>query len=461
VDLRSIIAAVASPPGSSARGIVRLSGPGTIDLVAEHLNLAGAPTAPGLHRARLRAEGLEVPCLVLFFRAPRSYTGQDAAEIQLPGNPWLLTRVLEALLGSAARRGLDARHAGPGEFTARAYLGGRMSLTEAEGVAATIAATNDAQLRAAAHLREGRLGRLAGALRDELAGALALVEAGIDFSDQEDVVPIAPPELRGRLRGLRDRIESYLRRAVGMEALDAIPRVVLCGPPNSGKSTLFNALLGRRRAVVSRFAGTTRDVLEEPLHVRTATGPAEIMLVDVAGDDPDGAPLNRLMQAAARGAIDRAELLLECVPPGALPAPPSPRPRRRVLVRTMIDREPGPGRTTPDNWGQDEAAVSAVTGAGVEALRQRLAQILRDRTVSLGADSLALLPRHEAALRSAREGLDEALGLVALDEPRHLTAPELVAASMRRALDDLAALCGEVSPDDVLGRIFRTFCIGK
>ncbi len=454
VDLSAVILAVASPPGRAPRGLVRLSGPDVFDLLDPHLELGGSrrPPRPGLHRARLHLDGLDLPATALLFRGPRSYTGQDAAELQLPGQPPLLERIVDGLLASSAARGLEARRAEPGEFTARAFFLGRMTLTQAEGVAATIAAANDAQLRAASHLRRGRLGALAQELADDLAETLALVEAGIDFTDQEDVVPIAPAPLRRGLGAARDRLDAQLRSAVGMEQLEAIPWVVLSGRPNAGKSTLFNALLGRPRAVVSELPGTTRDVLAEPLALRTPRGTAEVMLVDLAGADEADSPLSRLAQAAAARAAARAELVLLCVPAGD----ETPPPREGVLlVRTKADL----AAPSADPAG---IAVSARTGAGLDALRERIALRVADRAVSLAADALGLQPRHESALRSARRRLEEAAALL---EPAADGGPlidqELVAASLRAALDDLGELSGRVTPDEVLGRIFRRFCVGK
>ncbi len=503
MNLSDTIIAIASPPGRAPRGIVRISGVDTFALLA--LLVSPSPLGIGLRgegiqfpspvgrgvrdegglcngsaqqaraviKARLsipsnNSSNLNLPVLLLTFPAPHSYTGEHAAELQLPGNPHLLERVVNHMLRSAREAQFPARLAEPGEFTARAFFNGRISLTQAEGVAATISAVSDAQLRAAATLRSGGLGDMARRLADRLADALALVEAGIDFTDEEDVVAIPPRELHARLAELRDDLARQLDHAVGFEQLQAIPWVVIAGPPNAGKSTLFNALLGRERAVVSDIAGTTRDVLAEPLHVATAHGDAEIMLVDLAGlDDADPSVLNRRMQQRARDAIDRAELILHCEAVDA-PSETSRRPlavsrgEPTIVLCTKADVHPRNVDRGRSDHRSRSLHVSAITGEGLAELRGAIAARLADRAVSLAADAMALHPRHQAAMAAALAHLNGALATLepAVGE-RSLRDAELIASSMRNALDELSILAGDISPDDVLGRIFASFCVGK
>jgi tRNA modification GTPase len=449
VDTHSTILACATPPGRAARGIVRISGPDAFDLVAR---LAELPSIErGVHRLRLQLEAGECACLVLLAPSPHSFTGEDTVEIQCPGNHLLLDRVIETLLRRASVRGIDARRAEPGEYSARAYLNRRLDLVQAEGVAATIAARSDAELRAAGMLREGKLGDHARTVADAIAGALALVEAGIDFTDEEDIVAITSRDLRDRLVAVRDQIDELLRRSVGFEQLEDIPWVVLAGAPNAGKSTLFNALLGRDRAVVSALAGTTRDVLVEPLSIDTAHGPAEVMLVDVAGREDAATTLQRDMQGSAATAARRAALILICVPAGEVR--PDVR-EREIVVTTKTDLA-----THPPSFG---VCVSASTGQGLDTLRDLIAARLAREAVSLDSDLMVLRQRHESALRAAYEALAEALLIVGPHvDARHLADSELIATALRAALDETAGLAGDVTPDDVLGRIFSTFCIGK
>ena len=440
------IVAVSSPPGRAPRGLIRISGPHAFAILDRLVVWADGTPPRTLARVRLRDPDL--PALAARFPAGHSFTGDDAAELQVPGHPALLEGQLQHALADGARL------AEPGEFTLRAFLAGRIDLTQAEGISATIAAESDAQLRAATLLRDGGLGELASRLADDLAARLALVEAGIDFTDQEDVVPIGPGALDDALAAMLAELDAVLHRAVPWKALDAIPWVALRGPPSSGKSTLFNALLGRARAVVSPAPGTTRDVLIEPLQWTTDDGRRiEVMLVDLAGlDDADAGTLGRDMQAAALAALARADLVLAVHP--AHPLAPADSPA--ITVRTMADRG-GDG-------GPADLAVSARTGEGLDELRAMIARRLGERAVSLAGDMLALQPRHAAAFDAAGAALTAARRRLASHrEDYALPDPEQLAADLRDALDALASLTGQgpMTPDAILGRIFATFCIGK
>lgn len=410
-------------------------------------------------RLRLEARGAAtLPCLALYHPAPNSYTGQDTLEIQLPGNPALLERALHALLDTL--RGHDAtasaRLAEAGEFTQRAYTAGRLDLTRAEGVAATISAVSDAQLQAARLLRTGRLGSWAVRLVDELAQLLALVEAGIDFVDQDDVVAIMPRDLDDGLSRVEAELKALMQRSRSWSSLEALPWVVLAGPPNAGKSTLFNALLGHERAVVSDVAGTTRDVLAEPLAIETDAGErAEVMLVDVAGLDSPAAALDASMQHAARAALDRADLVLWVRPADDdTSSIPEIGNAEIIAVGSKID--------AVRQLSHGDLAVSAHTGDGLDALRRRIAGWIGDRAVTLAGQMLALNSRHHDELSATLADLAEARAMLADQrDAASLRDMELIADRMRVALDHLASLGGAMTPDDVIGKVFATFCVGK
>ena len=497
------IVAVSSPPGRSRRGLVRWSGGRAIEIMLSlcdrverpaispsveekpgapsrqdgaslpvHENApprgnAGASTFHALlqpHRS-WRAVTLaspSIPALLACFPGTRTYTGQPMAELQVPGHPALLDRVLRQSIDAGARL------AEPGEFTLRAYLAGRIDLTQAEGVAAAIAATGDAQLAAANNLRAGSLGRDAAGMVDSLATNLALVEAGIDFTDQDDVVSIAPEKLDGALRVIQSRLDDMLARARPWAVVESPPRVVLVGPPSAGKSTLFNALLGRTRAVVSETPGTTRDALEEPVRLRDASGREfEVMLVDVAGLDTPVARIDLAAQAAARDALARADLLLivndghETRPPVPVELPSN---TPSLHLRTKADLATGGDSAvfSPHGSAPGAIAVSAITGKGLTELRSALAAKLAERGVSVTEQTLVLRPRHESALRAAAASIARARAVLAPSlRSRAIERVELVAGAMREGLDELACLGGTMTPDEVIGRVFATFCVGK
>ncbi|MBL9121879.1 MAG: 50S ribosome-binding GTPase [Phycisphaerae bacterium] len=482
MDLASTIVARGSAPGRSLRSLVRMSGEACGPVLAA-MDESSGRYVRGVRKVRLRFGCRRLACLAFCAVAPASATGEDTLDLLVPGNPDLVAWVESELLGTAARLGHLARPAAPGEFTLRAFARGRIDLTQAEGIAATIAASTTAQLRAARQLADGGLGRFVADLADRTANDLALVEAGIDFTDQEDVVAIEPVVLAGHVGESISAIRLRLERSVPMERIEATPRVVLVGLPNAGKSTLFNALLGRRRAVESPIAGTTRDALEEVAMIETPRGRSEVRLVDVAGVDESGGGFNPAMQERMRAAVERADLVVECVAMGADGRPllslrdnssggtggeqeGSWRSAPRVMAATKADlavpRYTADGDRSPPAPPTDGAvtrlAVSARTGFGLDDLRAAIVAALASRVATLSDETVILAARHETSLRDALAAFEACRTTLASSS---LRAPELVAASLRTALDALGAISGRIAPDDVLGRIFGKFCIGK
>jgi tRNA modification GTPase len=427
------IIAISSAIGAAQRLIVRASGSLARQI---HCDLTSSNTFVGsaARRTRLAFNGLSVPAWVYTFAAPRSVTGEDVIELHIPGNP-LLARML---LNELARHG--ARQAGPGEFTARAYFNGRLDLSEAEGVAAVIAAQSQHELSAARQLMAGELTRRLRPVLDAVAGLLALVEAGLDFSDQ-DVAFVSTPQV---LRGIDDA-DATLQRLVcdsaRFERLSHEPQMVLAGWPNAGKSTLLNALAGARRAVVSHVQGTTRDAIWA--HVSLPRG--RVRLIDVAGIDPSAADsIPFQMQQRAQHTIQQADVLVlvrDCT--DTRPAPPLPRtPDLFVAAKSDL------GGTVTGH----ELPISALTGHRLDVLRERLDKLAFGQAGS-GA-TLALNARHVQSINAARHALARARQCAA-------DAAELLALELREALDALGTIGGAVTADELLGRIFATFCIGK
>lgn len=439
------ICAISSAAGPAARMIVRLSGPRAIALARQLApDQTDLPTAAGC--ARFRIAAMPVLAWVYIFHAPRSYTGEDIVELHLPGNPLLARMTVDALIAAGARP------AEPGEFTARAYFNGRIDLTAAEGVAATVSANSEREMRAARQLMAGELARRLSPVMDQLAEALALVEVGIDFTD-EDVIFIETDELLNRITQAESDLAELVTQSVRFERLSHEPRIVLVGRPNAGKSTLLNALARSARAIASPVAGTTRDVLSAEVALPSGL----VTVLDVAGletvSSPPGAthlsPLADIedqMQRRARAALASADLVVHLREAGD-PSPPIEIDRPvDLVIRSKADI------ASASVADEDAVCVSAVTGEGMDELRDRLDHL------AFGSDgepaSLALNSRH-------RQAIDEVQAALGRARPAAAQGAELAAMELREALEALGRILGSVSPDDLLGRIFARFCIGK
>ncbi len=445
MDTTSTIVAPATPIAPGSRAVVRLSGPAAFDVINAIAD-EDLDRSRGVGPLRLRLPVGVVPTLAIRMPGPTTYTGEDAVELLLPGSPTLIDAVVRALIAHP-----QARHAEAGEFTARAYLNGRLTLEQAEGVAATISAANEEQLRASHRLLDGESGRHYAGMVDQLASALALVEAAADFAEEEHVVPISAGALRETLHALIESIRSESLGQRGREHAAARPMVVLAGPPNAGKTSLFNALLGRTRAVVSPTAHATRDAIVEPLELtHPRLGLLGCDLVDLPGV-PDGLdPIEReSVQAVIDRAIDAADLVLQCDAEARFES--CHRSDNTIRVRTKAD--------FPIAQSDGAIDVSSKSGLNLESLKLLLAETIES---SQREASAGLIPRHRDLADQASTALGRAHAAIEHDPPASLPLEgEVVAAEMRLALDLLGELGGRVHPDEVLGRIFASFCVGK
>lgn len=444
------ISALATPVGTAAIAVVRASGPGVAALTAALCGTAPTPRVATRADYRDRNGVLLDDVLFTFYQGPRSYTGEDSLEISAHGNPFIAQKILEDLFARGCRP------AAAGEFTQRAFLHGQLDLSQAEAVMDLIHARSERALAAANQQLRGALGRHMNRLVDGLLGLLARIEAYIDFPEED-----LPDEDRawalaeiGKLAADTSQLLATSRYG---EVLRDGMKTVIVGEPNAGKSSLLNRLVGHERAIVSPEPGTTRDYLEERLII----GAHSLRLIDTAGLNPAPAPLEQIGMEKALARAAEADLIL-LVLDGSRPIPALPDSLRRLLTReaTLIVRNKADlGGASPlpaDFAGYETIAVSALTGAGLEALQAAIAARADRFAVTVGDEMIAINARHADALTRAQAHLAEAGRKLAADE-----ASELVASELRGALESFGEIAGRIDNERVLDHLFATFCIGK
>jgi tRNA modification GTPase len=442
------IAAVATPFGEGAISLLRLSGPDALE-IADRVCKARVSVFPA-RRQRLAvlsdAAGRKLDeVLVSVHRAPASYTGEDVVEFACHGGILLTQRVLETLCAAGARP------AQPGEFTQRAFLNGKMDLTQAEGVMDLIKAQTDLALRSAAEQLDGRLGQRIQALREDLLGLVAHVEAYIDFPD-EDIDPDTGAALLTRFDAALSDVNALLATAGQGRILREGVRTVIFGEPNVGKSSLLNALAGQNRAIVSPTPGTTRDVIEIFINVKGIP----LKLADTAGLRESTDPVEREGVARARQELERADLTLH-VADASRPPPLVSEPQAAVAsIRVLNKVDLGTDAGWQSDHCREAVRVSCRTGEGLEDLAEAIYRRVTGGQAVWNDSAAAINARHQDCLQRARQSLETARAALSAG-----ISPEFVALDLRGALDAVGAVVGAADAEEILGRIFSTFCIGK
>jgi tRNA modification GTPase len=455
------IVAISTPVGRGGIGVVRLSGPHACDVVAPLLRLRH-PLAAG--RARFGAvidgatDAVLDECVVTYFAAPHSYTGEDVVEIAMHGSPVLLEYVVRECCAGAGKDG-GARLAEPGEFTQRAFLAGRIDLTQAEAVGDLIGSSTLEQARVAARQLGGALAKAVAPVKAELVGLIAAMEAGIDFAE-DDIDVMAAEKIAAKIAEVRGPLEALERSfAYGRVVRDGF-RLAIVGRPNAGKSSLFNRLVERERAIVTATPGTTRDLVTE----RVAIDGIPVELIDTAGLRESTDEAERMGIAKSHEAMADADVVLLVVDAAAVQAAGGiSEEDRAVLERgnlivalNKIDLQQKSLQPITCNLQPATIPTSAVTGEGIAELRAAIVGAVAGPGGGLReAGMLTNLRQHQAVIAAVR-GLDAAGKAVEVGIPH-----EMVLLDLYEALRGLDALTGATTSEDVLRLIFSTFCIGK
>jgi len=446
VSSSETIAAISTPIGEGAIAIVRLSGSGALDVLARIFVGGIVPEAFVPRRVMLGrvqdSSGKLDDVLMTWFRAPNSYTGEDLVEISCHGGILVTRRVLDLVLAAGARM------AEPGEFTQRAFLNGKMDLTQAEAVMDLIRAQTELALRAANEQLSGSLGSEVTEIRELLLTTLAHVEAYIDFPDEE-IDPDTGKSLLDRMVTLENRLERLLATADQGRILRHGLRTVIYGAPNVGKSSLLNLLLGYDRAIVSDIPGTTRDTIEEVINIRGIP----VRLVDTAGARDSAELLESEGIRRTREQVTQADLVIQVVDGSKRPAAIETfEEGKSVLLLNKSDLGIHP------HWHEFVGAVrfSCKNKTGLEALSQAIWDRVMGAKVQLADVRVAINARHQACLQHAKKFLGAARSSF-----QDGKSPEFISIELRGALDAVGEVVGKLDAEDLLGKIFSEFCIGK
>ena len=446
------IAALATPSGTSAIAVIRVSGPAA-SMIAFSL-CAGTLPPRWARRADYKSITGELidSVLLVWFKGPKSYTGEDVLEISCHGNPFIAQKILADLFARGCKP------AGPGEFTQRAFLNGKLDLTQAEAVMDLIRASSDRALAAANHQLRGDLGRRMEGLIATLLSVLAKIEAYIDFPE-EDLPPEDNVWIARELEHLARETDRLLATSRYGELLRDGIKTVIVGAPNVGKSSLLNRLIGRERALVSPEPGTTRDFIEE----RIVLGPHCLRIIDTAGLNPSPAPLEKLGMEKTIERLAEADLCL-IVLDAARPVAAGLSDvisqirswKHAIVVLNKSDLAPAALRPAEIPMNAGVVRISALTGGGFEDLTAAIIALADGSQNESRRDSVAINARHAQALDEARECLRHAREKLVTNE-----SVELLASDLRGTLAAYGEIAGKVDNERMLDRLFAAFCIGK
>jgi tRNA modification GTPase len=442
------IVAIATPQGEGAVGIVRLSGPSALKLAASHTALDHSLLTLDSYRIRrtyLKLDERETDDILVFLgRAPKTYTGEDTVEFQCHGSPILLNRLVGSLVSAGARA------ADPGEFTRRAFLNGRIDLTQAEAVADLVSARTDVGLDSAFFQLRGGLKERFQLLASELRQTKTLLEAELDFSED---VTIDPKLVADQLRAAVDILESQIKSYDTGKLIRAGASVTLCGKPNVGKSSLLNALLGQDRSIVTDVAGTTRDTIEDAVEI----GGLAITLTDTAGLRETEDPIEREGNRRSNLAAAASDLVLLVCDGSVGPSPVDSAFLSDFSDALLILNKADIG-SSPEwevvSGARETIRLSALTGMGLDELREGIRSELGvGEQVRMEGVTNA---RHVEALKQTQLALKRAMSRILDGSPG-----EIVSFEIDEGLSALAGVIGETTAQDILDAIFSQFCIGK
>ncbi len=436
------IAAISTAPGEGAVAVIRVSGPEAAEMVGQVFEGQGksfkqTPRLMRYGQIVQRAETIDAG-MAVFFPAPRSYTGEDMVEIHCHGGILVAARVLEAVLE------LGARAAEAGEFTRRAFLNGKLDLTQAEAVMDIIRARSPIALAAAEEQLQGRLGRELSELRAHLLALVANIEAWIDFPD-EDIDPETGAGFLKNLRKALHEIDALLSTARTGRILREGVRLVIFGSPNAGKSSLLNTLLGFERAIVTSTPGTTRDTIEE----LAILGGLPFRITDTAGLRDTEDLVEQIGVARAHEAMASADILIHVIDATDTTPHLEEGSLEPIVVLNKIDL-----LNSQSDIPAEAHGISCLTGEGIEALVQTI--VSRAQGAPQRPSALAINARHQACLQRAKVGLESAASEL---EANH--SPEFAATGLHEALDAIGEVLGIADTEEILGEIFSKFCIGK